>query len=362
MIFSVAGDHHGQGLHHMTGVLVQNTELETCYQPRSPPSSSSTDSTVPSPVWPHEDNKRDKWFIRQPDRDRCFEIRHHQGPQKQQAKQQPTTTAPTQQQQEPCCQIQDTDSDNEDEDDDLECVLENDTEHSNETPDQVDHKSKEEMDKVIAELTSAIVKSKAVSAMAKAEKGVKQVAVAAKKDDLPDYSSNSSRKVRTLKNLKHPATGRKKHHSFHNKAYLHDERIKTARGAANFEQFNPAFIASSEGRRIESHNQGGHYLGDTAGVWQLTRKQRHAGLCGELDYKNYNYNYGLFLHDELQRQNYLSQEWWSSYGDQMARRRKKQKLCRKIFKSVCVVILLISFVVVVICVSVFIIKDKYKPS
>ena len=352
MIFTVVGDHHSQGLHHMTGVLVQNTELETCYQPRSPSSSASTDSTVPSPVWPHQ-NKADKWFLRRPDRDRdrCFDIRHHQGAGRQ-TDQQPTTTS---QQQEPCCQIEHLDSDN---DDGLEYVLEDDSDNSDETPDEVDHQSKEEMDKVIAELTSAIVKSKAVSAMAKADKGVgKQVAAAPKKDDHPAYSN---RKVRTLKNLKHPQAGRKNHHSFHNKAYLHDERIKTARGAASLEQFNPAFIAGSDGRRGEANTQPGYYLGDP-GLWQLTRKQRHAGLCGELDYKNYNYNYELFLHDELQRHNYLSQEWWNSYGDQMARRRKKQKMCRKMCKSFCVVILLISFVVVVICVSVFIIKDKYKP-
>ena len=352
MIFTVVGDHHSQGLHHMTGVLVQNTELETCYQPRSPSSSASTDSTVPSPVWPHQ-NKADKWFLRRPDRDRdrCFDIRHHQGAGRQ-TDQQPTTTS---QQQEPCCQIEHLDSDN---DDGLEYVLEDDSDNSDETPDEVDHQSKEEMDKVIAELTSAIVKSKAVSAMSKADKGVgKQVAAAPKKDDHPAYSN---RKVRTLKNLKHPQAGRKNHHSFHNKAYLHDERIKTARGAASLEQFNPAFIAGSDGRRGEANTQPGYYLGDP-GLWQLTRKQRHAGLCGELDYKNYNYNYELFLHDELQRHNYLSQEWWNSYGDQMARRRKKQKMCRKMCKSFCVVILLISFVVVVICVSVFIIKDKYKP-
>ena len=278
-------------------------------------------------------------------------------PQQQQTNQQ--QPPPPAQQQEPCCQIEDLDSED---DDDLDYVLENDTESSNDTPAEVDHKSKEEMDKAIAELTSAIVKSKAVSAMAKADKGVKQVAATAKKDDQPDYSSSNSRKVRTLKNLKHSERGRRHHHSFQNKAYLHDERIKTARGATNLEHFNPAFIAPSDGRRVEKNSQaGGHYLGDT-GVWQLSRKQRHAGLCGELDYKNYNYNYGLFLHDELQRQNYLSAEWWSSYGGQMARRRKRQRLCRKICKSFCVVILLISFVVVVICVSVFIIKDKYKPS
>ena len=360
MIFTVVRDPPGPGLHHMTGVLVQNTELETCYQPRSPPSTaSSTDSTVPSPVWPHQ-SQGDKWFLRRPDSNRCFEIRHHQGPkqqgtQHQQTNQQPAiTTTTTASQQEPCCQIEDLDSDN---DDGLDYVLEGDSETSDETPDEVDHKSKEEMDKVIAELTSAIVKSKAVSAMAKADQGGKQVAAAAKKDDRPDYSS---RKVRTLKNLKHPQTGRKTHRSFHNKAYLHDERIKTARGGANLEQLNPAFIAGSDGRRRETNVQSGYYPGDP-GVWQLTRKQRQAGLCGELDYKNYNYNYGLFLHDELQRQNYLSQEWWNSYGDQAARRRKKQKLCRQICKSFCVVILLISFVVVVICVSVFIIKDKYKP-
>ena len=167
MIFTVVGDHQGQGLHHMTGVLVQNTELETCYQPRSPPSSSSTDSTVPSPVWPHKNN----WFHRQPERNRCFEIRHHQVPQQQQTNQQ--QPPPPAQQQEPCCQIEDLDSDN---DDGLDYVLEGDSETSDETPDEVDHKSKEEMDKVIAELTSAIVKSKAVSAMAKADKGGKQVA------------------------------------------------------------------------------------------------------------------------------------------------------------------------------------------
>ena len=85
-------------------------------------------------------------------------------PQQQQTNQQ--QPPPPAQQQEPCCQIEDLDSED---DDDLDYVLENDTESSNDTPAEVDHKSKEEMDKVIAELTSVIVKSKAVSAMAKAD-------------------------------------------------------------------------------------------------------------------------------------------------------------------------------------------------
>ena len=139
------------------------------------------------------------------------------------------------------------------------------------------------------------------------------------------------------------------------KAYLHDERIKTPRGAFQLDHFNPAFVASSDCRSQPSYHQ------PEPGVWHLTRKQRQAGLCGELDYKNYNYNYGLFLHDELQR-NYLSQEWWNNYGDYLTTRRKKQRWCKTLCKSFCFVILLISFIVVVICVSVFIIKDKYKPS
>ena len=176
------------------------------------------------------------------------------------------------------------------------------------------------------------------------------MASSSKTEDDPNCNTRS----RTLKSSQQMERARKKHHSFYNKAYLQDERTRGTRAKVNVDYFSPGFVSSSDWRRLEPRR--------SPGVWRLSQKQRQAGLCGELDYKNYNYNYGLFLHDELQRQNYLSAEWWSSYGGQMARRRKRQRLCRKICKSFCVVILLISFVVVVICVSVFIIKDKYKPS
>ena len=340
---SVGGVRQGQGLHHMTGVLVQNTELETCY--------SSTDTTsLPSPVWPH--SSTDRWFLRQTDRNRCFDIRHNQGGQRQQQQQQQQQKHNTNRiEEEPCDQLRDLGS--EDDEDDG-CVLNNnDPESSNDNTDGVEDKSREDMNKVIAELTSAIVKSKAVSAVtnarsARADKAVKQMASPSKTEVGP--KSNS----RALKCSKQPERARKKARSFHNnKAYLNDERIRMTRGELNLDHFNSAFVTSSEARRHERNTQ--------PGVWHLTTKQREAGLCAELDYKHYNYNYQLFLHNELQR-NYLSQEWWNNYGDYVTTRRKRQKWCKTLCKSFCFVILLISFVVVVICVSVFIIKDKYKPS
>ena len=313
----------------MTGVLVHNTELETCY--------SSTDTTsLPSPVWPAR-NKKDRWFLRQDtDRNRCFDIRHHQVVRPQQ--QQPHTDR----REEPSYQTQQTELDSENDEDD-ENVSNNDPEDSIDDTEEVGDKSREDMNKVIAELTSAIVKSKAVVAMthanSKANKaGADMVVSSSKTEDDP----NCNTRTRTLKTSQRIQRPRKKPRSFHNKAYLPEER--TARGV-NLDQY-------SDWRRLEPQF--------SPGVWQLSHKQRQAGLCGELDYKNYNYNYELFLQEELQR-NYLSGEWWNNYGHYVTTRRKRQKWCKTLCKSFCFVILLISFVVVVICVSVFIIKDKYNP-
>lgn len=324
----------------MTGVLVHNTELETCY--------SSTDTTsLPSPVWPTR-NSQDRWFLRQDtDRNRCFDIRHQQvvGPPQQQH------PHSGRQQEDPSYQNQQRELESENDEDD-EYVSDNDPENSNDDTDQVGDKSREDMNKVIAELTSAIVKSKAVSAMThantKANKAGADMASSSKTRDDPNCNTRS----RTLKSSQQMERARKKHHSFYNKAYLQDERTRGTLATVNVDHFSPGFVSSSDWRRLEPRR--------SPGVWRLSQKQRQAGLCGELDYKNYNYNYELFLREELQR-NYLSQEWWTNYGHYVTTRRKRQKWCKTLCKSFCFVILLISFVVVVICVSVFIIKDKYNP-
>ena len=106
-----------------------------------------------------------------------------------------------------------------------------------------------------------------------------------------------------------------------------------------------------------------HSLVDPAS-WFLARKDPRP-LRADLDFKNYQYNYGLFKAEEMLRVNieqnkkayqlktvspYIIDGWHQGYHKRKKRRRKS---CILFLKSLCFLLLLSSFVLVIVAVSVF---------
>ena len=56
-------------------------------------------------------------------------------------------------------------------------------------------------------------------------------------------------------------------------------------------------------RKADHYPEDSHNISfPPSGSWQLSRRPLRPGplsLCGELDYKNFNYNYGMFVTEEL---------------------------------------------------------------
>ena len=128
-----------------------------------------------------------------------------------------------------------------------------------------------------------------------------------------------------------------------------------------YENLHPAFLPPLVTRtsRHTEEDQRRPRAAPVSSSWQLARRScgrpdpRLSLLGGELDYKNYNFNYDMFLAEELRR---LSHAPHLGY-----RKKKHRRKCVKTFcKFFCFLILLVSFILVIVCVSVFIIKDKYN--
>ena len=130
-----------------------------------------------------------------------------------------------------------------------------------------------------------------------------------------------------------------------------------------YEHLHPAFlpplVTRTSRRAEEEERRPRAAAAPVSGSWQLARKSygrpdpRLSLLGGELDYKNYNFNYDMFLAEELRRQRHAPHLGY--------RKKKHRRKCVKTFcKFFCFLILLVSFILVIVCVSVFIIKDKYN--
>ena len=171
------------GLHHMSGLLVPGTELETCYNPEEKADkerSAARELDIPGPVWPGSSN----WNLREIGQertnavsggyrdkntqsasgpgDRCFEIRHQRlvpaarlgdGEKSRTTRELSNSTGQKSAQ---TLAIRIRESDHEEPNaGDGESL-----EELSDDGDRMNDKSKEDMDRVIAELTSALIQSK----------------------------------------------------------------------------------------------------------------------------------------------------------------------------------------------------------
>ena len=175
------------GLHHMSGLLVPGTELETCYNPEEKADnerSAAREADIPGPVWPGSSN----WNLREigQDRtsavsgghrdqntqsasgpgDRCFEIRHQRlvPPARPGDREKSRMTRDfhnsTGQKSAQTLAIRIRESDHEEPNAGDGESLDELSDDGEGGSDMLNDKSKEDMDRVIAELTSALIQSK----------------------------------------------------------------------------------------------------------------------------------------------------------------------------------------------------------
>lgn len=379
----------GHGLHHMSRVLRPTTELETCYDDDGGGGDQdgvSGDDPVPCPVWPEHPGPVNGWYGggQQPDginnrmMNRCFEIRHQSGALvSSETVQSPTTRSGLQHSSCPAVTIK-----MEQEESDTDHELLDSLDHEEE---EVEGKRREDMDRVIAELTSALIQSKGVSALTNAVN---------KNNDKPEKKHDQvAKKTNNLLNTKHPQTQSrndqrsrhqniKKTHNqylqrkpkilvkqrcYDNSAYSSEETTESSVSVRDKQDrrqlrskhhqpppdiLHPAFLPQVKNYQNYFHDR--NISVPHSGSWHLATRPNHRSLLGDLDYKNYNYNVGMFLAEELHRANV-----YSSSKDYI--RKKRRKRCFKSFcKFFCFFILFVSFILVIVCVSVFIIKDKYN--
>ena len=116
-------------------------------------------------------------------------------------------------------------------------------------------------------------------------------------------------------------------------------------------------------KQSSHHSHPAHSLVDPAS-WFLARKDPRP-LRADLDFKNYQYNYGLFKAEEMLRVNidqnkkayqlktvspYIIDGWHQGFHK---RKKTRRKSCILFLKSLCFLLLLSSFVLVIVAVSVF---------
>ena len=170
------------GLHHMSRLLVPSTELETCYNISEKGDTKRPGAgIIPDPVWPGTSN----WNLRENDRDnntgascrdqntqaasgpgdRCFEIRHQTIFPPRPGDQEGSRTTrdlhnSNGQKSAQTFAIRIRESDHEEQNESDGESLEELSDEEEEGGDRMNGKSKEDMDRVIAELTSALIQSK----------------------------------------------------------------------------------------------------------------------------------------------------------------------------------------------------------
>ena len=175
----------------MSGLLAPGTELESCYNPEAKGENRGSDAReleIPGPVWPGSSN----WNLRESDKnsaavsggyrdqgaqsasggpgDRCFEIRHQRVvpnvPAPQHGEKSRTTRRdfhnPGQKSAQTLAIRILRESDHEERNVSDNDSLEGLSDDGEEDSDRMNDKSKEDMDRVIAELTSALIQSKGV--------------------------------------------------------------------------------------------------------------------------------------------------------------------------------------------------------
>ena len=225
--------------------------------------------------------------------------------------------------------------------------------------DKVQNKSKEDMDRVIAELTSALVQTRGVSAL-------RNHAVTKNNNHNHHDKLNPSRKNDKSQNIKYPAPDPAVNYTkVQNKRHLSLIETNVSDGQhqrkSDIELRLKPYVDFYKGR--DSHSRENIYsirntelcngsCGQVSGSWHLTKKFEPLSFSshtGKLDYKNFNYNYGIFLAEELHKSHTFSQRKLKN---------RKKRLCIRFCKIFCFLILLFSFVLVIVCVSVFVVRDK----
>ena len=394
----------------MSRMLIPGTELETCYDDEVG-ENDVDDDHVPGPVWPgteHWSHRNNGHKSREEDnRNRCFAIRHQPSQFAEETRRTVTKNMRSEKLLKKSCEDQSGgvtrdhrkqySHDNTSESRRTQYCDNNNVEldsldESDDDDDDVTEKRREDMDRVIAELTSALIQSKGVSALT--------AAVNKNNDTIEkkhDHAAPVMKKTNNHNNTKHLQISRNDQRSHHQHVktesqkhyYLPKRKPKillkqrcydnTAYSSEDTTDTNVS--RDKDPRYLRHHHRGSdilhpaflpplpqlgsrnyqNYFHDRnisvphSGSWHLAKRSRRpAALHGELDYKNYNFNVGMFLTEELYRANL-----YSSSKD-CARKKQRRKCFRSFCKFFCFFILFVSFILVIVCVSVFIIKDKYN--
>jgi len=283
-------------------------------------------------------------------------------------------------------------------------TTEEESEIEEENDEDLTNKSREDMDKVIEELATAVMKSKGVSVLTKA-------IAKSKSSDIDYYDIEHNIHERNVKRKRRRSIEERNARIISRKAVHEDNLGYVSDGSdisvpkkdttrdiisKNHKVNRHSSTASSSSIQlsaarllparvnINKYQQRQPHLprkapatGPDPSSWFLARKEpRH--LKTDLDFKNYQYNYGLFRAEEMFRVNVVEhhpktenlQHYQTKTGSEYflnrwngglyIRKKTKRKFLISCLKSLCFLLLLASFIVVIVTVSAFLTRDNKK--
>ena len=233
------------------------------------------------------------------------------------------------------------------------------------------NKSREDMDKVIQELTAAVKQSKGVSTLTNAMEKSKVYG-----SHVESMNIAEKRKRRRSVEERNARLSRKDNIAFDSDdselSVPQRTKTKAQKNLANPIAFkcNPSQVKNIPKQESERHgyiaNTLSHSSALSSSSWFLSQKDPRP-LRTDLDFKNYQYNYNLFLAEEFARAARMHSE--RIVSSQASKRmlamdfdtwidesRKEKRSWREFLRVLCFLLLLCSFVLVIIAVSILLTK------
>jgi hypothetical protein len=276
-----------------------------------------------------------------------------------------------------------------------------DSEHEEAAKEVVTQKSRDDMDRVIEELASAVRQSKGVTVLTNAIGKSKYKNDADKaRGRKYQYANQEQKKIQRRRSLEERNLRQLNKDSKHKDNFgytsedsevsIHDTRRTEARipsslshsSSSNYDTLqlsvdklrdqdfkNP--LKSSTRVNHYGQRQSNHHTGVDPSSWFLAHRDPRP-LRTDLDFKNYQYNYDLFRAEEMLRANmakkklpyksntgspYFMEGWNNGFH---VRKRTRRKTFVLFLKTLCFLLLLSSFVLVIVAVSVFLTKGNNK--
>ena len=270
-----------------------------------------------------------------------------------------------------------------------------DSENEEAAKEVVTQKSRDDMDRVIEELASAVRQSKGVTVLTNAIGKTKY-----KNDDKArghkyQYANQEQKKIQRRRSLEERNLRQLNKDSKHkeNFGYTSDDSEASIRNTRRTEARNQSSLSHSSSSNYDTlqlrdqdfknplksstrvnhygPRQSNHQVGVDPSSWFLAHRDPRP-LRTDLDFKNYQYNYDLFRAEEILRANmakkklpyksntgspYFMEGWNNGFH---VRKRTRRKTFVLFLKTLCFLLLLSSFVLVIVAVSVFLTKGNNK--